>query len=209
MAAALSTSACPRANFPESMNLTVSPLTPDTWQDLLQLFGEKGACGGCWCMWWRLPNARFERQKGDTNRQALRCLVDAGTVPGLLAYAGTRPVGWCSLAPRTEFSRLDRSRILKPVDATPVWSVVCFFVAKDYRRQGVSLQLLAAAKRWARDQGAAMLEGYPVEPTKDRVPALFVFTGLAAAFASAGFEECARRSPTRPIMRCHLGQRRS
>lgn len=204
MAAALSTSACPRANFPESMNLTVSPLTPDTWQDLLQLFGEKGACAGCWCMWWRLPNARFERQKGDTNRQALRRLVDAGTVPGLLAYAGTRPVGWCSLAPRTEFARLNRSRILTPVDATPVWSVVCFFVAKDYRRQGVSLQLLAAAKRWARDQGAAMLEGYPVEPTKDHVPPLFVFTGLAAAFEQAGFEECARRSPTRPIMRCEL-----
>jgi len=186
------------------MDLAVKPLTPETWQDFLQLFGEKGACGGCWCMWWRLPNAQFERQKGVANRQALKRFVDAGVVPGLLAYFDRRPVGWCSVAPREEFTRLERSRILKPVDDTPVWSVVCFFVDKDYRSRGVSRQLLAAAQQWAREQGGKVLEGYPVEPTKDRVPPLFVYTGLAAAFKSTGFEECARRSPTRPIMRCNL-----
>ena len=186
------------------MDLVVKPLTIETWKDFLQLFGEQGACGGCWCMWWRLPNAQFEQQKGLTNRQALRRLVDAGTVPGLLAFAGSRAVGWCSVAPRDEFTRLERSRILKPVDNTPVWSVVCFFVDKEYRQRGVSQRLLEAAKRWVRSQGGKVLEGYPVEPTKDRVPPLFVFTGLAAAFTSAGFEECARRSPTRPIMRCRL-----
>jgi len=113
-------------------------------------------------------------------------------------------VGWCSVAPRDEFTRLERSRILKPVDNTPVWSVVCFFVDKEYRQRGISQRLLEATKRWVRSQGGKVLEGYPVEPTKDRVPPLFVFTGLAAAFTSAGFEECARRSPTRPIMRCRL-----
>jgi len=191
------------------MEVVVKPLTPETWQDFLQLFGDKGACGGCWCMWWRLPNAQFEQQKGPGNRRALRRLVNAGTVPGLLAYDGSRPIGWCAAAPREEFTRLERSRILEPVDDTPVWSVVCFFVDKDYRHRGVSRELLEATKRWVQRRGGKVLEGYPVEPTKDRVPALFVFTGLAAAFASAGFEECARRSPTRPIMRCHLGQRRS
>lgn len=186
------------------MKLAVRPLTPETWEDLLQLFGEKGACAGCWCMWWRLTHAQFEEQKGPTNRQAMRDLVDAGTVPGVLAYDGSRPVGWCAVAPREAFTRLERSRILKPVDDTPVWSVVCFFVDKDYRNKGVSRRLLEAAKRWARDQGGRVLEGYPVEPTKDRAPPLFVFTGLAAAFKKAGFEECARRSPSRPIMRHKL-----
>jgi len=155
-------------------------------------------------MWWRLPSAQFEQQKGPTNRQALHRLVNAGIVPGLLAYDDSRPIGWCSVAPREEFVRLERSRILKPVDETLVWSVVCFFVDKEYRHRGVSRELLEAAKRWVRDQGGSVLEGYPVEPTQDRAPPLFVFTGLAAAFASAGFEECGRRSPTRPIMRCQL-----
>jgi len=152
-------------------------------------------------MWWRLTNAQFEKQKGEVNRQALKELVDSGKTPGLLAYDGARPIGWCSLAPREEYARLARSRILKPVDDTSVWSVVCFFVDKDYRARGVSGQLLEAAKDFMQHAGGRMLEGYPVEPKKDRVPALFVFTGLAAAFANAGFTECARRSPTRPIMR--------
>jgi GNAT superfamily N-acetyltransferase len=191
------------------MDVVVKPLTPETWQDFLQLFGDKGACGGCWCMWWRLPNAQFEQQKGPGNRRALRQLVNAGAVPGLIAYDGSRPIGWCSAAPREEFIRLERSRILEPVDDTPVWSVVCFFVEKAYRQRGVSRELLEATKRWVQRQGGTVLEGYPVEPTGDRVPPLFVFTGLAAAFEAAGFEECARRSPTRPIMRCHLGERES
>ena len=157
-------------------------------------------------MWWRLPNAQFEEQKGPTNQRALRGLVEAGAVPGLIAYDGAKPVGWCSLAPREEFIRLERSRILRPLDPLPVWSIVCFFVDKKHRRRGVSLELLEGAKRWARQQGAEILEGYPVEPAKDRVPSLFVFTGLAAAFSKAGFVECARRSATRPIMRCDLRQ---
>ena len=186
------------------MDLVVKPLTTENWRDFLKLFGENGACGGCWCMWWRLPAAQFELQKGAANREALRRLVDAGSVPGLLAYADSRPVGWCSVAPRTQLIRLERSRILKPVDDSPVWSVVCFFVAKDYRDRGVSRQLLEAAKHWVGKQDGKVIEGYPVEPTGDRAPPLFVFTGLAAAFKRAGFKECARRSPTRPIMRFEL-----
>lgn len=155
-------------------------------------------------MWWRLPSAQFERQKGRINRQALQRLVDTGTIPGLLAYDDSRPVGWCSVAPRAEFTRLERSRILQPIDDTPVWSVVCFFVARDCRNLGVSQQLLETTKRWVQGQGGEVIEGYPVEPTKDRAPPLFVFTGLAAAFERAGFKERARRSPTRPIMRFEL-----
>lgn len=186
------------------MDLQIKPLSPDTWNDLLHLFGARGACGGCWCMWWRLTNADFEKHKGAANQRLLKQLVDKGSTPGLIAFDGVRPVGWCSLAPREEFVRLKRSRILKPVDETPVWSVVCFFVDREYRGQGVSRQLLTAAKQWVKEHGGRVLEGYPVEPKKDKVPPLFVFTGLARAFTSAGFEECARRSPTRPIMRCKL-----
>ena len=151
-------------------------------------------------MYWRLTRSEFERRKGAGNRRALGRLVGAGETPGLLAYAGTQVVGWCAVAPRERFSALSRSRVLGPVDERPVWSVVCFFVARDFRRRGVTAALLRAAVRHVRRHGGRILEGYPIEPRGD-YPDTFAFTGLAAAFHRAGFVEVARRSPMRPIMR--------
>ena len=105
------------------------PLMPERWPDLERLFGPRGACGGCWCMWWRLPRAEFLAGKGEENRQVFRHLVDSGETVGLLAYVDGIPAGWCAVASRAAYPALARSRILKPVDETPVWSVTCFFVA--------------------------------------------------------------------------------
>lgn len=186
------------------MNLQFRPLEERSWHDAEELFGERGGCGGCWCMWWRLTSSEFEKNKGEANRRALKELVLAGETAGLLAYDGDRAVGWCSVAPREHFPRLARSRILSPVDDKPVWSIVCFFVDRKYRDRGVSLALLEAVKQWVRKLGGRILEGYPVEPKTERMAPLFVFTGLASTFSKAGFGECARRSPTRPIMRFDL-----
>lgn len=182
----------------------IHPLVPERWRDLVRLFGARGACGGCWCMWWRQTHAEFERKKGPANRRALNALVRRGPAPGLLAYRDGEPAGWCCVGPRAAFPRLARSRILAPVDDAPVWSVVCFFVAKDHRGRGLTVQLLEAAKSHARRGGAQTLEGYPVEPKQGRAAPAFVYTGLASAFRRAGFSEVARRSPTRPVMRCPL-----
>ena len=181
--------------------LEFHPLTPERWEDLEKLFGERGACGGCWCMWWRLKRSEFERQKGEENRRAFKNIVDSSQIPGILAYANGQPIAWCSVAPRETYSTLQRSRILKPVDNEPVWSIVCFFVAKQYRRKGVTVKLLKAAKEYVRIQGGEILEGYPLEPKKSKIPDAFAYTGLASAFRNAGFVEVLRRSETRPIMR--------
>ena len=181
------------------------PLTPDRWRDFETLFGPKGACGGCWCMWWRLTRSEFERQKGEDNRQAMKAIVESGEVPGILAYAEGKPVGWCSVAPREVFGALQRSRILKRVDDQLVWSVVCFFIAKGYRRKGLTVALLQAAVEYAAACGAKIVEGYPVEPKKADAPAVFMYTGIASAFRKARFVEVARRSETRPIMRRIIG----
>ena len=184
------------------------PLTPDRWGDFEVLFGERGACGGCWCMLWRLSRSAFEQNKGAGNRALMKELVDGGAAPGLLGYAGDEPVGWCAVAPREEYVALERSRVLRRVDEAPVWSVSCLFVRKDFRRQGVSVRLLKAAVDHVREQGGKVVEGYPVEPRKDDMPAAFAWTGLASAFLAAGFTECARRSDTRPIMRLVIGKKR-
>ena len=181
--------------------LRILPATPDRWDDLVRLFGPRGACAGCWCMWWRLSPAAWRQGKTGGNRRALQRLVASGEPPGLIAYEGASPVGWVALAPRETYPRLERSRSLKPVDDTPVWSVTCFFVTKSHRRRGVSAQLLRAAGEFARGRGARMIEGYPVVSTTGSMPDAFAWTGLPGSFERAGFREVARPSASRRIMR--------
>jgi GNAT superfamily N-acetyltransferase len=184
--------------------LQFHPLTAERWADFEALFGPKGACAGCWCMYWRLKRSEFNTGKGEGNRRAMVRIVRSGEVPGILAYDGKAAVGWCSVAPRERFSALGRSKILRPVDEQPVWSVVCFYIAKPHRRKGATVHLLRAAADYARSQGAKILEGYPVEPKDGKTPDVFAYTGLASAFREAGFVEVARRSATRPLMRRSL-----
>lgn len=152
-------------------------------------------------MTWRLSSSEYEKQKGEGNRVAFQEIVLSGVEPGVLAYRDGAVIGWCAVSPRSEFPRLDRSRVLKPVDESPVWSIVCLFVAKAHRSRGVSASLIDAAVKFAASKGAKIVEGYPVEPKKDRMPDVFAFTGIASSFLAAGFHEVARRSETRPIMR--------
>lgn len=152
-------------------------------------------------MWWRQSRAEFARRKGAANKRAFRALVDSGAVPGLLGYLEGRPVAWCALQPREAYPALARSRVLAPVDERPVWSVPCFFVARPFRRRGLTAALLREAVRYAARQGARIVEGYPVEPRSGRLPDAFAWTGLVSSFRAAGFSEAARRSPGRPVMR--------
>jgi GNAT superfamily N-acetyltransferase len=180
-------------------------LTVARWNDFEALFGEKGACAGCWCMLWRLTRREWESGRGAGNKAAMRAIVDSGEVPGILAYDRGRAVGWCAVAPRERYSALARSRVLRPLDGRPCWSVACLFIEKSFRRRGVSTGLLSAAANYARSQGAELLEGYPVEPKEGKhIPPAFAWTGISSAFLKAGFKEVARRSPTRPIMRLEL-----
>lgn len=183
----------------------VLPLTPARWADFETLFGPRGACAGCWCMWWRRPRAEWSRGKGEGNRRAMRSLVRRGAPTGLLAYSGQTPVGWVAVAPREDTPGLERSRTLKRIDDRPVWSVTCFFVARGFRRKGLTVMLLREAAAHARRGKAAVLEGYPVEPRKGSVQAdAWIFTGVAGAFRKAGFREAARPTETRRIMRLTL-----
>jgi len=187
-----------------AVTLRCEPLTPDRWDDFATLFGENGACGGCWCMTWRVRRSEFNKNKGEGNRLAMHGLVESGEVPGIIGYLDDEPVGWCAVAPREQYPALERSRVLKRVDDLPVWSVSCFFVRKDQRNKGLTVQLLRAAVEYVRQLGGRIVEGYPVEPRTGKMPAVFAWTGIASAFIKAGFEECKRHSETRPIMRYEI-----
>lgn len=180
------------------------PLTKDTWNDFELLFGEKGACAGCWCMYWRLKNADFEKGKGSVNRNAMKEIVDAGEIPGLLAYDNDQPVGWVALAQRDRYLRLAGSRIFSPPDDKPVCSITCFFIDKRHRKQGVSRFLINESIVFARKHGHKILEAYPHDHSGEQKIAPFVWTGITSAFMSSGFKEVVRRSAHRPLMRYYL-----
>lgn len=188
-------------------DLEYHPVTADRWRDLERLFGEHGAYGGCWCMWWRLSRAQFRKQTGQENRQALKAIVNSGHVPGLLAYAQGEPIAWCSLGPRESFPALERSRTLKRIDDQPVWSIVCFFVAKPFRRRGLMVKLLKAALKYTEKHGARIVEGYPVDPRGSRMHGYDGYTGVVSTFRNAGFREVLRRSADQPIMRYFIQKR--
>jgi len=180
--------------------LEIHPATAERWADLERLFGERGACGGCWCMAWRLAPKQFSARKGEGNRRSLRRLIASGEPVGVLGYLDGEAVGWCAVAPRESYPRLAASRVLAPPDDAPVWSISCFFVAREHRKRGLSAQLVAGAARYAASRGARVVEGYPHDLEREQ-PAAFVWTGLLPAFERAGFREVARRSPKRPIVR--------
>jgi GNAT superfamily N-acetyltransferase len=152
-------------------------------------------------MFWRLPRKDFDTGRGEGNRKSMARLVRRGGEPGILAFAGDEPVGWCAVAPRDDYPALARSRVLAAVDDTPVWSVSCFFVKRGWRRKGLTVRLLREASRFAAARGAKVVEGYPMDPNAGSMADAFAWTGLASAFRAAGFREVARRSPTRPIFR--------
>ena len=185
----------------ELPDLTIRPVTPATWADFEALFGDNGAMAGCWCMWWRVKRKDWEANAYAGNKASMKALVDGGTVPGLLAYDGNRAVGWVSVAPREEFPVLQRSPVLKPVDDQPVWSIVCFYVDKAYRDRGLTGPLIEAAADYARKQGAALIEGYPLDPQGGDTSNVSAFTGFLSTFQEAGFREVERRSPRKPIVR--------
>jgi len=188
------------------MTLAVLPLTPERWPDLEAVFGARGCsiARSCWCMAYRLSGDRKPLRQGQrrsaVHRAALKALVDGGRPPGLLAYHDGVPVGWVSLGPREDFAKLQRSPVMKPVDDRPVWSIVCFVVPPQHRGQGVAHALLRGAIVYAREQGATLLEAYPMDrPGRSADDTLWF--GPRSMYDRAGFHVVARRKPARPVVR--------
>lgn len=179
------------------MALRIRPLTPPLWPALEDLFGELGACNGCWCMYWRIGAAYRNRPRA-RNKQDFRAIVRKGPPPGLLAFAGDVPVAWCQITPREALPALEKLPSVRRVDETPVWSISCLYVRKGYRREGITSTLIAAAVKYAKKAGAIAVEAYPLDA---RLSPSATGTGYASTFERAGFEEVARRRPARPILR--------
>ncbi len=196
---------------PSPASLEVHPVTSDRWQELAALFGPSGAFSNCWCTWWRQTSGEFSRgieEHGPGNRDLMHSLVEAGSEPGLLAYRDGRPVGWVSVAPRPQYGRVLRSRRMGPppeeAGDEQVWSVVCFWIPRAERGNGVATALLNAAMERARARGATALEAYPVDAAGGRRQAATLFTGTLSMFTRAGFHEVDRPRGVQLVVRRSL-----
>jgi GNAT superfamily N-acetyltransferase len=185
----------------ESNPLQYQPVTHDRWPDFERLFGKSGAYGGCWCMWWRSSRNEFESRGNSGNRKAMKTLIEEGTVPGILIYEGEQPVAWCSIAPREQYGSLNRSPVLKRIDDAQVWSLVCLFVAKEYRHQGITRSAIQSAIDYVQSQGGQIIEAYPTLPKDERLAPVSSFMGLPSMFEKVGFVVVAKPSKRKVIMR--------
>jgi GNAT superfamily N-acetyltransferase len=181
------------------VDFTISPLVPERWPALADLFGRAGASNGCWCMYWRI-GPRYRDRPREDNMHDLRRLAAASPPPGLLAFDGGTAVGWCELAPRADLTWLAHARHPQPVDELAVWSLPCFYVRRTYRGRGVMDALIEAAVPAAASASAPALEAYPVD-TAVAAHTGNLFPGTVSAFARHGFQVVARRRPDRPVMR--------
>jgi GNAT superfamily N-acetyltransferase len=183
-------------------------VSSELWPDFEKLFGKNGACGGCWCQWWRLPRGGqlWQETKGARAKRTMKYLFKNNMVTGLLAYDGDLPVAWCSYGPRTDFPRTERMKAYRRDDIDNVWSLNCFFIDKRYRRTGLGREILSAALRFMKKRKVKIVEAYPVPLTKDgkKLPAAFVYTGPLKIFEEAGFGIVQRLSYSRPLVRKSL-----
>ncbi|MBF6023454.1 GNAT family N-acetyltransferase [Lysobacter niastensis] len=188
--------------------ITTRALKRDDWPSIERLFGKNGACGGCWCMWWRVPmgGKTWDAAKGAPNRKAFHALVEHGDARGVLAFADEEPVGWCAIGPRQDFPRLDRSKALVRDWQPATWSLNCLFVPSRWRGQGVARALIAAAIDLARQSGASEIEAYPqAVAAGERQAGAFVWTGVPGLFTPFGFRAVHRHERGRGLYLLELG----
>ncbi len=185
--------------------LTFEPLTRMNWGKFVELFGNKGACGNCWCMYYRLSKSDFREGKSeDGNKNAMKQIVWDNKPAGILGIYDGQPIAWCAFAPREDYMKLERSRVHKRIDNENVWSIPCFFIDKSFRRLGVSTALLKGIINYARENGIKIIEAYPTIPTQEKLPDSFAWIGLYKSFERAGFEIADLTSKNRPMVRYYL-----
>jgi hypothetical protein len=74
------------------MNITIKELTPKLWPKVEELFGSNGACGGCWCMAWRVPkDKKWSEFQGAQAKRHFKKGISDKKIHGALAFIGNEP----------------------------------------------------------------------------------------------------------------------
>lgn len=185
-------------------SITTLPATSRTWDDVQAALTGGGVGKTCQCAWAVMRNAQYHATTQEERREFLRSEVESDTPPGLVAYVEGEPAGWVRVGPRTAHPRIAHSRVAasspESMDDPTVWVVSCFSVRNEYRRRGVSAALLEAAVAYARESGARVIEGYPVDNIAKKSSSTSLFVGALSTFLDAGFTVIAEPTDTRRLV---------
>ena len=170
------------------MMLDIRPVTPDRIDDFVRVANPNRRASHCWCLSHRLTAPEVAELGNGSREQAFRALAGRANPPGVIGYDDGEPVGWCSIGPRSENTRLARSRLIRPLDDLPVWSIICIVIRGGHRRRGYTTPLITGAVEYAAARGAPAVESYPVDAGSGRIDLTMAFVGTRAMFEKAGFE---------------------
>jgi len=162
------------------------PVTPDRFEDFADVINPNRRATHCWCLSHRINAAEIEQLGHGSRETAMRALCSREHPPGVVTYLDSTPVGWCSISPRSQIPRLEKSKLIRPVDDLPVWSIICVVVRGGHRRKGVMAHLLEGAVDYAASKGAPAVEAHPVDP-EGRMDTTMAFVGTRSMFEKAGF----------------------
>ncbi len=169
------------------MSWQTHPVTPERFEDFADVINPNRRASHCWCLSHRLRARDIEELGGGDRERAMRELCSREDPPGVVTYRDGVPVGWCNIGDRSKIPRLAGSKLIRPVDDVPVWSIVCVVVRGGHRRQGVTGPLIEGAVAYAASRGAPAVEAYPVDPL-GRMDLTMAFVGTRTMFERAGFE---------------------
>lgn len=184
----------------------VRPATDVPWPAVAALFdADAGDPSTCSCQWFRVSGPAFDALSVEERRSRLRTEIEeAPPEPGVVAVRDGEPVGWCGIGPLDGYPRLRRSPLLRGVDPAH-WMVTCFVVPVRFRRQGVARGLLDGAVQHARASAATSVGAVPVDPSaRASTTAAELYHGPLGLFLAAGFEQVARPSASRAVVRLDL-----
>ena len=185
--------------------ITTRIASPERWEDIQHALSGGGDGRSCQCVWPVLPNKDWQNTTLDDRIALFQDEIANGRPPGLIAYVDDEAAGWIRIGPRPAQRRLARTRNIitttrEPLDDERVWAVTCFVVRKEHRGQGLNADLLDAGIHFARDSGARVIEGYPVDTGKTDVRVNDLFHGALSTFLAAGFTTVPGDKPARPLV---------
>lgn len=166
----------------------VKPLVDETWDAFAELAERhNGVWGGCWCLWFH-PRSPDMGHSPEQNRTVKQRLVNEGVAHAALVFDDDRAVGWCQYGPPDSLPRIYHRKqyeaeIVQPAD----YRITCFFIDRDYRRQGVSEVALRGALDLIAADGGGLVEAFPQDTGGEKVSASFLYNGTRSLFEQLGF----------------------
>jgi len=173
------------------MNLEFHPVTKERWPDFEKLFEGKSSPHNCWCTAWRNVEKKGNKPDKKEKKISIKTSISKNIPIGIMAYSNKEPIAWCSIAPRETYRALGGDETINNV-----WSLVCFFIKRSFRNNGITELLLTEAINYAKNNGAEYVEAYPVEPDSPS----YRFMGFIHTFEKANFKFIKMAGTRRNVM---------